>query len=398
MANDNDDSSKTMSRRRALEVLGIGGMSLATSAILPSSVKAGYDTDLSLHTRLTREFGIRWPFVGAGMGFVAMPELVAAVSNAGGMGVLGNAIEPPPGTQILIQQIRQLTDRPFGVDFSVVDTPAGPGTLDAHIEVAAAERVSLVVFHFDLPKRDWVLQLQAVGTRVWAQVPSFQQAMDALDLGVDGIVAQGSEAGGHNRNTTTPLRELLREILRNTRKPVLASGGIVTGRDAARALHAGAEGVWVGSRLIASVEAHAHPEYKRRVANAGRGETVSTTMFGPELPDEPYRVLRNRVVNEWAGREDEIPSPPPPPATIGTTVLFPLTLRVPYTMPKFSAVVPDPETEGDFEEMGLPAGAGSHRIRSVLPAGRIVREMMHEAREALDDIACGRDDADWGRD
>jgi len=103
-------------------------------------------------------------------------------------------------------------------------------------------------------------------------------------------------------------------------------------------------------------------------------------MFGPEYPDRPYRVLRNRVVNEWAGREDQIPNPPPPPATIGNTVLFPLTLPQPYTMPKFSAIVPTPDTAGDFEEMGLPAGADSVKvIKRIQPAGEIVREMMAEA-------------------
>ncbi len=386
-----DDHPLSMNRRRLLKLLG--GLTVAASPLASLTARAadvdggGHDDSgdsLSLHTQLTRDFGIRLPFVGAGMGFIAMPELVAAVSNAGGLGVLGNGTEPPPGTQMLIQRIRQLTQQPFGIDFGVVDTAFGPGTLDAHIGVAVQERVPLVVFHFDLPKVEWVRALQAVGTRVWAQVPSALQASQALALGVHGIVAQGMEAGGHTRSTT-PLKPLLKQIRRLTTKPVLAAGGIVTGRDAALALERGADGVWVGSRLVASEEAYAHPEYKRRLVNARRGETVITTLFGPEMPGEPYRVLKTRVVREWEGRA--IPNPPPPPATIGSTVLFPQTLMVPYPMPKFSAVVPTPETTGDFEEMGLPAGAGAHRITAVMPAAEIVREMMLEARQTLDELA-----------
>jgi hypothetical protein len=105
------------------------------------------------------------------------------------------------------------------------------------------------------------------------------------------------------------------------------------GRGAARALSEGAEGVWVGTRLVASQEAYAAQEYKRRLVESTDGDTVIQRIFGPEWPGQPQRVLRNRVVAEWAGREGQIPSPPPPPATIGTTLLFDQQ----YVMPRFSA-------------------------------------------------------------
>jgi enoyl-[acyl-carrier protein] reductase II len=367
-----------MSRRRLMQLLGYGGLALAAES---ASGQAG---GIGLSTRLTREYGLTFPFVGAGMGFVSMPELVAAVTNAGGLGVLGNAIEPPPSTQILIQQIKALTAGPFGVDYFLANSAFGPLTVDGHIDVAIAERVDPVVFHFDIPPRAWVDRLHAAGLRVWAQVPSVDDARAAMGVGVDALIAQGTEAGGHNRSTT-PLKQLLRDINRAVNVIVLAAGGIATGADVVEALAHGAEGVWVGTRLVASEEGYAHPEYKRRIVAARqKGDTVITTMFGPELPDKPYRVLRNRVVNQWAGREDQIPNPPPPPPTIGTTILFPFTFRVPYTMPKFSAVVPTPDTTGDFEEMGLPAGEGVGSIRSVKPAGQIIFEMMAEARSNLE--------------
>ena len=165
---------------------------------------------------------------------------------------------------------------------------------------------------------------------------------------------------------------------------VLASGGISTGADVAEALTNGADGVWVGTRMVASTEACAHPEYKRRLLEAHGRATAVTTAFGPEYPNVPYRVLRTDLVRKVAGREDLIPPPQPGDPALGETVLFPFTLRVPYTMPPFSAVVPTPDTTGDFDLMGLPAGEDSVRkIKDVKPAAEIISEMMTEAREIL---------------
>jgi enoyl-[acyl-carrier protein] reductase II len=136
--------------------------------------------------------------------------------------------------------------------------------------------------------------------------------------------------------------------------------------------------------MVASTEAFAHPEYKRRLLAAHGRATAVTTAFGPEYPDVPYRVLRTDLVKRIEGREDEIPPPQPGDSPIGETVLFPFTLRVPYAMPPFSAVVPTPDTSGHFDLMGLPAGEDSvTKIKAVKPAAEIVVEMMAEAREIL---------------
>src|SRR5262245_2511234 len=110
----------------------------------------------TLNTRLTREYGVRYPFVCAGMGFVAYPALVTAWSNAGGIAVFGNGIEPPPSTQQLIKMIASGTDRLFGVDFLIDTTGFGPATTDEHIDVCVAEQVKLVIFHFNVPPREWI--------------------------------------------------------------------------------------------------------------------------------------------------------------------------------------------------------------------------------------------------
>lgn len=376
-----------MTRRRMLELLGYGAAGLAAGPALASAAPARHARPEapSLSTRLTREYGVEYPFVGAGMGFVSLPPLVAAVSNAGGIGVLGAALEPPPSLQILIRTIKASTPHLFGVDFLHDTTAFGPAVTDAHVGVCIAEGVQLVVFHFNVPPRSWVDALHAAGAKVWMQAASVEQAAEAVDAGMDAVIAQGSQAGGHNKSTTRTI-QLLHEV-REAVQPVmvLAAGGIADGAGVVKALANGAEGVWVGSRLVASTEAYAHDEYKRRLVEAHGHATAVTTAFGPEYPGVPYRVLRNRVVRQWAGREEEIPSPPPPPAVIGTTVLFPATFRAPYVMPKFSAVVPTPDTQGDFEEMGMPAGEESvKRIHDIRPAGEIVAEMMATARHLIE--------------
>jgi enoyl-[acyl-carrier protein] reductase II len=389
-----DKELEAVSRRRMLALLGASGAAMAFGASDAAAETAPPPPRPSLDTRLTRDYGVRFPFVGAGMGFVSMPSLVAAVSNAGGIGVLGNAIEPPPSTQALIRMVRSLTTKLFGVNFIVDDSAFGPIATDAHIDVCVEERVPLVVFHMNVPPRAWVERLHKAGARVWMQCASVEQAAEAAQLGVDAVIAQGSQAGGHNKSRTRTFTLLPRIIDAVHPLLVLAAGGIGDGDAVAEAITRGADGVWVGTRLVASAEAHAHAEYKRRLTVAKGDATATTTMFGPEYPNRPYRVLRNRIVNQFAGRENEIPNPPPPPAVIGTTFLFPLTIRQPYQMPKFSAIVPTPETLGDFEEMGMPAGSESLKaIDRVQPAAQIIATMMADARAALREQHDERGDA-----
>src|SRR6185436_4061854 len=148
-----------VTRRRLLQVMGTGGMAVALGA-RSGLVQADGESSKrheTLRTRLTETYGLVHPLVGAGMGFVALPELVAAVSEAGALGVLGVAPEPPPVFAERITQIRALTHKPFGVDFFLATSPTlGPTTVDAHIDIAVAAKVALAVFHFGLPTTAWV--------------------------------------------------------------------------------------------------------------------------------------------------------------------------------------------------------------------------------------------------
>jgi nitronate monooxygenase len=338
--------------------------------------------ETTIATRLTREYDLRHPLAGAGMGFVAHPPLAAAVSNAGGLGILGASPDPPPSLPVMVADLRGLTDRPWGVNLICAQTGLGPACTDEHIDACVQLGVPLVVFHHDPPPPRWVKRLTDAGARVWMQVSSVELAVAAVGLGVVGLVAQGAEAGGHARGVV-PLHELLGGIrARFPERLLLAAGGIADGAGVAAALRAGADGVWVGTRLVASVESHAHPEYKRRLV-AAAGPAVVTTAFGPEWPGQRYRLLPTETVREWAGREHEIPDPPPAPRAIGHTILFPHSARVPYEMPKFSAVPPTPDTTGDWEEMAFPAGQGIGLIHDIQPAARIVSAMMSQAHGLL---------------
>ena len=336
----------------------------------------------ALSTRLTHEYGLRHPFVGAGMGFIAHEQLAAAVTNAGALGVLGASPDPPGSLPVMVDRLRTLTSGPFGVDLICAHTGMGPASTDLHIDACIQLHVPLVVFHHDPPPARWIGTLHTAGIRVWMQASSPELAAAAIGLGVNGIVAQGSEAGGHARGRT-PLHALLRTIRHEWPDILLlGAGGISDGTAAAAALRAGADGVWVGTALVAAVEANAHPEYKSRVVESP-GNTLRTNVFGPEWPNQPYRLLATRVVRDAntsvGGTNPEIPG------TIGQTRLFPHSVNMPYDIPNRSALPPTPETSGDWESMAYPAGQGVGTVRRIAPAAEIVHQMMSEAYDILTD-------------
>ena len=335
---------------------------------------------IPLPTRLTREYGLRHPFVGAGMGFIAHEQLAAAVTNAGGLGVLGASPDPAGSLPVMVQRLRALTSGPFGVDLICADTGLGPASTDGHIDACVQLNVPLVVFHHDPPPPRWVSALRAAGIAVWMQASSPELAAAAIDLGVIGIVAQGSEAGGHARGHI-PLHALLATIRHNWPDMlVLGAGGISDGAAAAAAFRAGADGVWVGTALVAAEEANAHPEYQRRLIDSP-GQTLRTNAFGPEWPDQPYRLLATPAVRSAAASVRG--AEPPQHDIIGRTRLFPHSVNTPYDMPIRSALPPTPETSGDWGSMAYPAGEGVGAVRSTAPAAEIISQMMSQAYDIL---------------
>ena len=331
---------------------------------------------MELRTRFTEAFGLTTPIAQAGMAFVGMtPDLAVAVSNAGALGSLGVGLMPAPALAQTVAAIRAGTGRPFNVNFIT------PLAVPAQIEVVGSAAVAVASFHWGHPPRAWIDELHAAGVRVFEQVGSVVDAKRAVDDGVDLVVAQGREAGGHNY-ATLPTFALVPLVVDAVAPAlVLASGGIADGRGLAAALMLGADGAWVGTRFVATTESAAHDGYKSLVVAADATETVRTALFGPDTPQfNPMRVLRNRVVEEWGDRVAEIPIDTSHLPVVGHMDLGGEHLE----LHRFSNLVPMRDlTTGDLEEMPLLAGQGVGLVDSIEPAATVIAAMTAQARTML---------------
>lgn len=331
-----------------------------------------------LTTPLARKLRVEIPIFSAPMGGgTAGPALSAAVSNAGGCGILGLGGVPALAVPELIRATRTATERPFGAGLLL------PFLDPAAFEACLAERLPfLVLFWGELTP--WVGHAHRRGIRVFAQVGSVAEARAAARAGADAVIAQGFEAGGHVRGTTS-LGALLPAVVAAVKPlPVLAAGGIATGAGLAAALAAGAQGAMLGTRFLASPEASATDEYKRRIVAANAEDTVHTTLFGVGWPDAPHRVLRNRAVAEWEAAGSPAPGARPGEGTaIGKVRLGSGLVEV----PRYSVMSPFASFEGDHELAALYAGESCSLVHDLRPAARIVREVAREAERALARLA-----------
>lgn len=334
------------------------------------------DHPVVLKTRLTEAYKLQVPFVNAGMAFVATAPLATAVCEAGGLGMIGIAAMSPDVLRAQIGAIRHATDRSFGVTIIARFSPP------EQIDVLVQERVPVVVFFWDEAPAAWIARLRAVGSKIWFQIGSVAEARAAMTQGADALIVQGSEAGGHNRSSAGLLSLLpaVCDVAGNCL--VLASGGIADGRTAAAALALGADGVWVGTRMLASHEADAHPGYKQRVLDAEVDGTVRNNIFGPEFPNATTRGLRNRLVREWQGKDEPAPykaALPEQMPLIGEADIF--GQKVPMT--RFSGFPPTRNATGDLEEMSLLAGESVGLTKHMMGAAAIVDEMMNDAAAVI---------------
>ncbi|MGE3363085.1 MAG: NAD(P)H-dependent flavin oxidoreductase [Rhizobiaceae bacterium] len=325
-------------------------------------------------TRFSKKYGLLHPFAGAGLAFVGQtPNLAIAVSEAGGIGALGVGFMPPDQLRANIAAIRAATDKPFNINF-ITCFPN-----DAQIEVCAEEKVPVASFHWGHPAAKDLRLLKDAGVSVWEQVGSVEDGRRAAGDGVDVVIAQGWEAGGHNYGGlgTVAFVPAMVDAIGN-QALVLASGGISDARGVAAALSLGADGVWVGTRLVASQEAHVHPYHHQALVAAQGVDTVRSSIFGPEMPDfNPMRLLRNRVVNEYTDRLQDVPTQRDHLPVVGETLVH----GHPHTKRKFDVTLPVPETTGDFEEMPWLSGQGVGLIKDIRPAAVIVEEMMGGAAD-----------------
>lgn len=332
----------------------------------------------SIETSLTRDYAAALPIAQAGMAFVGTaPDLAIAVCQAGGIGSI--AVGPLPAEQVrqLIRAVRGASRGPLNVNFITFLAR------DDQIDVCIEEQVPIVSFHWGHPPPSFVTRLHAAGVKVWEQVGSVTAAKEAVDAGADLIIAQGSESGGHNCGTL-PTFVLLPAVIEAVAPvPVLAAGGITTGRQLAAVLMLGAAGAWVGTRFVASREAFAHPEYKQRLIAADGTQTRLSSVYGPELPHfNPMRVLDTGLAREFAGSEGEVPTDPHAQPIIATMTLG--GEQVP--LHRFSSFVPTPATEGQIDELPFLAGQGVGLIHDLPPVRTIIDGMIAEAVQAISEI------------
>ena len=325
----------------------------------------------TISTALTERLNCRYPIISAGMGGPARSELTAAVSEAGGFGLLGMVRETPDLIAREIAAVRQRTSKPFGVN--LIPFATEPTLLREELAVCLEARVPAMCFFWDVYP-EIVAEAKNAGCIVLHQVGSLEDALRAEAAGADVVILQGVEAGGHVR-ATLPLAVLLGQVVGKVRVPVVASGGIADGRGLAAALALGADGVQCGTAFLTSAESFAHDYHKQRIIAAKAGETVHTDLFAINWPpNSPVRVLRNSVTDQaetlWGHHPDRLPR-----IVIGEEEGRPLH--------KFGTDSPLRSTTGDLEQMALYAGEGAALVASIRPAAEIIASMMQDAEDTL---------------
>jgi NAD(P)H-dependent flavin oxidoreductase YrpB (nitropropane dioxygenase family) len=330
--------------------------------------------DLAMQTGLCRQLGIAYPIISAPMGpDISGPDLVAAVSNAGGLGMLQAQLCAPPRFRDEIRRVRELTDRPFGVNL-LLHFP-----VDDLLAVCLEEQIPVLSLFWGDPS-PYVERAHAAGTTVLCQVGNVEDARRAAAADVDVIIAQGIEAGGHVAGQVTTMALVPRVVDAVAPRPVAAAGGIADGRGLVAVLALGAQAAVLGTRFLASSESRAHPYYKSKLLEATEGDTVRTTLFGHGWPHAPHRTLRTPFVQQWLDNEARGQESRPDEPQVGTTVIGGVTMAV----LRFMGFPPNRDASGDLDAMDLLAGQSVGLVRGIKGAADIVHDLVHEATEIID--------------
>ena len=314
-----------------------------------------------MKTALTEHLGIDLPIIQAPMGGAVGPRMAAAVSNAGGLGMLVPWRAKAETVQQQIRETRALTSRPFGVNL-VLDFPQ-----EERLDVCLEEHVPIISFFWGDPSA-LAPRAKARGAIVLHTVGSAAEAKRAVDAGVDIVVAQGWEAGGHVRGTVATLPLVPAVVDAVAPVPVVAAGGIADGRGLAAALALGAAGAWIGTRFLASEEATIHPRYRERLLAARETDTVYLKdLFDVRWPNAPHRALRNHTVEAW-----EAAGCPTSGKCPGEGEVIARS-RSAGDVVRYQSYTPGVDAEGDIDALSLWAGQGVSLVSKVQPAGDIAR-------------------------
>ena len=307
-----------------------------------------------MQNRVIKLFNIEYPIVQAGMIWASGWRLASAVSNAGALGIIGSGSMYPEVLREHIQKCKAATQKPFGVN-----VPLLYPDIDKHIQIIIEEKVPIVFTSAGNPKT-WTSILKQHGIIVVHVVSSSKFALKAQDAGCDAVVAEGFEAGGHNGREETTTMVLIPAVCEAVHIPVLAAGGIATVRQMLASMVLGAEGVQVGSRFVASIEASSHQSFKNLVITSNEGDTQLSLK---QLT--PVRLLKNDFFNCVQQAENNCASADELQKILG---------RGRAKLGMF---------EGDLAEGELEIGQVSAIIKSIKPAAEIVQEMYKEYSAAL---------------
>jgi enoyl-[acyl-carrier protein] reductase II len=317
---------------------------------------------MTLRTPLCDQLGIEFPILLAGMGGVAYADVCAAVSEAGGFGTLGMASESPQGIRREMRRVRERTNKPFGVDLLA----ALPDAMMAAIDVILEEGAKAFIAGLGVP-RPVIQRCHDAGLLVMSMCGKVSHAVAAEQAGCDVVVAQGTEAGGHTGQVAG--MALIPQIVDAVSIPVVAAGSIVDGRGLAAALAFGAQGVWMGTRFIASHEARAGQGYKKQITLARDEDTVVTRCYS----GKPMRVLRNAYVADWERRPGEIKK-------------FPEQMLVSAREDVLTALRGS-DSEVDVARDCMPCGQGAGAVKEILSCREIVERTLAEAEAVIGRLA-----------
>jgi len=304
--------------------------------------------------RISQLFGIEYPIIQAGMIWASGWKLASAVSNAGGLGMIGAGSMYPDTLREHIQKCKAATDKPFSVNLPMLYPD-----IEKHIQIIIEEGVKVVFTSAGNPKT-WTPHFKKHGITVVHVVSSSKFALKAQEAGCDAVVAEGFEAGGHNGREETTTMVLVPAVKRAVNIPIIAAGGIATGRQMLAAMVLGAEGVQVGSRFVASEEASSHPLFKQAIIQAKEGDTQLSMK---KLT--PVRLLKNKFFEAVQDAEKRGANEEELKQLLGRA-------RAKRGM-----------HEGDMEEGELEIGQVSALLEDILPAGLIVKKLWAEFNEAL---------------
>ena len=316
---------------------------------------------MAIQTRLTQLLKMQHPIMLAGMGGVSYAEVCAAMCNAGGYGVLGMAGTTPDFIAGQMKKVRELTDRPFGVDLLA----ASPESLEASVDVIINGGADSFVAGLGVPM-PIMGRLKKAGLKVMVVGGAVKHAIKAEEAGCDAVILQGGEGGGHTGLVGT--LPLVAQAVEAVKIPVVAAGGIYDGRGLAAALALGADGVWMGTRFIASAEAHAANMYKQAVVEAGDTDTTRTRCYS----GKPMRCRTNDYINDWESRPEDIKP-------------FPFQAIHSHQTGVIGGIggITD-ESRLSMDKSCFAMGQSAGGVREVKPVAEIVADIMQGAEAAIE--------------